>query len=293
MTPETKSALIGAIRKGLNAGMRPTAILNACCQQFKLSRKTVEKHMRIVRSENIPVFPEQIAEICQDSLISMVKNSGIDHEISRLRTIEKIMEFFDVLQSPSEQAITYAQLVGFVKGKHRKGKITSIINEFKLGGVSEIDAMLMLESCGFTTHEAYALLNDTPATSRPLKSMESARKRSEAIQRTRRQQKNKLYPKRKWNSANIFGQYNIRSEDGMLIESTKESARVLAAKLLDSMAEINFDVSAMPDDEYPKVIWHYAKSFDELQKFCDLFSLEVCMERFRDTVRVVLKKKTY
>lgn len=81
----------------------------------------------------------------------------------------------------------------------------------------------------------------------------------------------------RWKTPKVFGQYNVRDEKNLLVETTKKNPRELASILLDAMGEVNYDVSVLPTDVElaPNVIWHYTPAAVELEKLCAMLGCSV------------------
>lgn len=68
---------------------------------------------------------------------------------------------------------------------------------------------------------------------------------------------------------------------------SKKSARQLCELLLKAMGVRNFDINAVPNDEYPEVFWDIATASHELDSLCDLFGCRVCFNHETMSVKIV------
>ncbi len=89
----------------------------------------------------------------------------------------------------------------------------------------------------------------------------------------------------RWQYAYIDGHYNVRKPDGVYIR--EKSPRQLAALLFDSMIELNYDVSGLPDDEAkPEVNWQSANSAQELGSLCQAFGCYPTLNPITDRAEI-------
>lgn len=92
----------------------------------------------------------------------------------------------------------------------------------------------------------------------------------------------------KWRGlGKISGQYNTRT-NGVMIESTRKSAKKLVELCLNEMKERNYDIAAVPTTIYPEVDWDYEAPAEALASLCDDLGLVVVLDN-RDTVRIMAK----
>jgi hypothetical protein len=62
---------------------------------------------------------------------------------------------------------------------------------------------------------------------------------------------------------------NLRNDDGTLIEYTRMTCQEAASLCLDAMGEVNYDVSRLPNEEYPELFWDSALPAQSLEELCD------------------------
>jgi hypothetical protein len=80
----------------------------------------------------------------------------------------------------------------------------------------------------------------------------------------------------KWRYPRISGEYNGRLCDNSINSASRKNARELAELLLDALGESSYDVSGVPDDVYPYVLWDNSLAKLELASLCDLLGMDVC-----------------
>lgn len=94
---------------------------------------------------------------------------------------------------------------------------------------------------------------------------------------------------RRWKWADecfaIYGEYN-RIDTPLDRQPNKLSLRALVALCLDALYEYGYDVSALPDNIYPSVIWDGANPAAEMEQLCQRFGFLVTLQA-TDTVRIV------
>lgn len=71
----------------------------------------------------------------------------------------------------------------------------------------------------------------------------------------------------------VTGDFNFEKKDGSLIR--QKGPRDMAAELFTALGETNFDVSALPTDPRPRVVWDYVQPADELNRLCADFGCVV------------------
>lgn len=87
----------------------------------------------------------------------------------------------------------------------------------------------------------------------------------------------------KWKYCHIHGRYNVRVPvtDAMVAEeidpATEKTPQELAKLLLDAMGERRYNVSNLPNDTRPKVLWDYASAPLELQSLVDSLGCRVVL----------------
>lgn len=86
----------------------------------------------------------------------------------------------------------------------------------------------------------------------------------------------------KWQHVRIDGSFNKRLPDGRLrdipeLPLYKRSARQLAALLLDTLGESGYDVSEMPDDAWPPMLWHSQPVAGQLESLAEMFGCVVVL----------------
>ena len=70
---------------------------------------------------------------------------------------------------------------------------------------------------------------------------------------------------------------NFRTEDGDLIKDTEKSLQDAAKVCLDALGETGYDVSALPTDERPELIWDAAVPAQCLEDMCEQFGYRVVL----------------
>ena len=101
---EKRAELIRVIRQGLIGGMHPVTLTQACMTQFKLSRVTVHKYMQAVRQEQLKevgYYREQIQEICQKALVTIVKDKQ-GQPAAVVRAVQMLHNIFDIRVTPED-----------------------------------------------------------------------------------------------------------------------------------------------------------------------------------------------
>lgn len=81
----------------------------------------------------------------------------------------------------------------------------------------------------------------------------------------------------RWRYGEIIGSYNERDSEDELITDTEKTPRELATLLLNAMGEGGFDVTALPNDTRPTVIWDYANPASELESLCSSLGCRVVL----------------
>jgi hypothetical protein len=107
LTKEKRAELIRVIRQGLIGGMHPVTLTQACMTQFKLSRLTVHKYMNAVRQEQLKevgYYREQIQEICQKALVTIVQNGqkGQAKPEAVVKAVVVLHNIFDIKVTPED-----------------------------------------------------------------------------------------------------------------------------------------------------------------------------------------------
>jgi hypothetical protein len=82
--------------------------------------------------------------------------------------------------------------------------------------------------------------------------------------------------RRTWKTAAVSGEYNIRLSNGLIIESTKKSAKELMDLCLSACGEVGYDTSQAPQNVYPYVRWDNARADLALAQLCEYTACEVC-----------------
>lgn len=76
----------------------------------------------------------------------------------------------------------------------------------------------------------------------------------------------------RWRYGTIQGRYNIRYLNNEFLSMSKRSIRTphqLAGLLLDAMGVKRYDLSALPNDDFPQCDWEYARPAAELDKLLE------------------------
>lgn len=61
----------------------------------------------------------------------------------------------------------------------------------------------------------------------------------------------------RWQFGQVSGRYNVRRDDGLLVESTERTPQQLAQQCFEAMGESDADVSELPDELRPTLEWDY------------------------------------
>lgn len=81
----------------------------------------------------------------------------------------------------------------------------------------------------------------------------------------------------KWAHARISGSYNVKQADETYLR--EKTPRELAELLLAKLGEVGFDATAMPTDSRPSAEWDDASAIEELDRLCNDFGCEVCIDQ--------------
>lgn len=73
----------------------------------------------------------------------------------------------------------------------------------------------------------------------------------------------------RWRFARISGRYNVRLADGTIDPDTQKTPQELAALLFQSMYEIGFDVTQLPNGGYPEVDWVRDRADVIIHQLCE------------------------
>lgn len=92
----------------------------------------------------------------------------------------------------------------------------------------------------------------------------------------------------KWKTPTLFGQYNVRDDNNVLVVGTIKTPRELATLALIALGETGYDVSALPTDAEmsPHVFWHYESAAQFLDKLCAMFGCSVHLLN-NNTVKII------
>lgn len=92
-----------------------------------------------------------------------------------------------------------------------------------------------------------------------------------------------------WKYSIVHGLYNLRGEDGEIVEGTEKSPQELAQILLTAMGETGFDVSALPNDssDRPLAHWSCANPAAELARLCRERGCDVALNYATNATRIV------
>lgn len=91
----------------------------------------------------------------------------------------------------------------------------------------------------------------------------------------------------KWQFGAADGIYNIRQADGTIRTSTRKSARELAGFLFQALGEFQYEVSALPADDYPTVEWDCESARVALEQLCEQYGCDVDLDWTTNIPRVV------
>ncbi len=81
-----------------------------------------------------------------------------------------------------------------------------------------------------------------------------------------------------WRYGAVSGRYNVRQKDGALDTTTEMAPQDLAALLLSTMGESDFDVSGLPNLARPEVDWVYANPAQELADLAESLGCRVVLD---------------
>lgn len=90
-----------------------------------------------------------------------------------------------------------------------------------------------------------------------------------------------------WQYREITGRYNYMQANGAFDPAGQVDMRALAVLLLTAAGETGYDVSVLPNDQYPYVSWDHDTPMDELQELCHRYGYEVCWSPNTDVVTIV------
>ncbi len=72
-----------------------------------------------------------------------------------------------------------------------------------------------------------------------------------------------------WAWGEISGYYNVRNDDGSILDGTEKTPQELATLCLEAVDEQGFNVGALPNDARPSVEWDVAVPMEALANLCD------------------------
>ena len=75
----------------------------------------------------------------------------------------------------------------------------------------------------------------------------------------------------------VFGGANLCNDDGSLIEATRKTPQEIATACLQAMGETNYDVSQLPNDDLPEILWDGALPASMLQELCEQYGCHVVL----------------
>lgn len=105
LTNERKELLMRAIKAGLRNGLRPSAVLQGCMTQFSLTKNTVQNYLQIARSEMMEssgLWPEQVRDICEASLLEIVQRKAAGNDGAKVRAIQMLVGIFNIKVTPED-----------------------------------------------------------------------------------------------------------------------------------------------------------------------------------------------
>lgn len=73
----------------------------------------------------------------------------------------------------------------------------------------------------------------------------------------------------KWAFGAISGLYNVRAASGDIIDGTEKTPQELAQLCFEALGESGYDVSLMPNDARPQVVWDQDNPAQELAQLCE------------------------
>jgi hypothetical protein len=81
----------------------------------------------------------------------------------------------------------------------------------------------------------------------------------------------------KWQYPRIWGRYNVRDDEGTLVDETKKNPRELATLLLEALGETGYSVADLPtdDDLAPMVEWDFTPAAKQLQELVAMYGCDV------------------
>ena len=91
----------------------------------------------------------------------------------------------------------------------------------------------------------------------------------------------------RWKWRLISGRYNIRRTDGTIEPDTQKTPQELAGLLFAAMGEPSADVTALPNDGFPQVIWNYSRSNLELAQLCHSRGCDVSFNTLTNSFGIV------
>lgn len=96
----------------------------------------------------------------------------------------------------------------------------------------------------------------------------------------------------KWKYGFINGAYNTRLANDTVNPKNEKKPQEMARLLLKAMKESGFDVSDMPNDIRPQVMWEYSNPAEELQSLADVCGCRVVLGT-DNKVRIAKKGERY
>lgn len=89
----------------------------------------------------------------------------------------------------------------------------------------------------------------------------------------------------KWAFGQLSGQFNQREWDGTILQFHQRTPQQLASLCLDTMGELGYDVSQIPNDNLPAVTWNVIPPMQALADLCDSLGCRVVL-RLDGTVNI-------
>jgi len=152
LTNERKADLIKFIRNGLIGGLHPSMLRQAAMTQFKLGRFTVDKYIAFVRSEQLKevgYYREQIQEICQKALVTIVQNGqkGQAKPEAVVKAVVVLHNIFDIKVTPedtSQQKKMFAEEAMAKMDSMSIQELQEFSNQLRNGGEKLTPEMLLM-----------------------------------------------------------------------------------------------------------------------------------------------------
>lgn len=90
----------------------------------------------------------------------------------------------------------------------------------------------------------------------------------------------------KWAGKTISGDWNRRTSDGTVDQTTAKTPGELASLLLQALGEGGFETSFMPTNVRPRALWKNVRADLALQALCDYVACEVVYNPLQDRIEI-------